>query len=231
MKLYSHPLASFCWKVLIALHESEARFDAVVVDFGNPDDVAKLNAMWSVGKIPVLDDGARGIVPETSIIIEHLNRVKPARVPLIPSEFAAALQARLWDRFFDCYVHAPMQKLVTDLRRGEGEHDAKGVDEARALITAAYAQADTHLADKTWACGSDFSIADCSALPALFYASTLVPLEGHNLERYFDRLCARPSVVKTIKGAQPYFQYYPASERIPKRFLNPHAESFATHGR
>ena len=38
-KLYYHPLASYCWKVLMALYESETPFEGVVVNLGNPDDV------------------------------------------------------------------------------------------------------------------------------------------------------------------------------------------------
>lgn len=35
LKLYYHPLASFCWKALIALHEIGALFAPHTVDLGN----------------------------------------------------------------------------------------------------------------------------------------------------------------------------------------------------
>ena len=41
LKLYYHPLASFCHKVLIALYEKGIAFEPVIVDFGNPDSAAQ----------------------------------------------------------------------------------------------------------------------------------------------------------------------------------------------
>lgn len=35
--LYSHPLSSYCWKVLIALYENGISFDARTVNLGDPE--------------------------------------------------------------------------------------------------------------------------------------------------------------------------------------------------
>ena len=37
LKLYFHPLSSFCQKVLIALYENDTPFERRVVNLGDPD--------------------------------------------------------------------------------------------------------------------------------------------------------------------------------------------------
>jgi glutathione S-transferase len=78
LTLYYHPLASFCHKVLIALYESGIDFDKRVINLGEEADRAELEAIWPLCKFPVLRDHARRRdVPETSIIIEYLDRHYP----------------------------------------------------------------------------------------------------------------------------------------------------------
>ena len=40
LKLYYHPLASFCWKALIALYENDTPFTPHIVDLGDPTSAA-----------------------------------------------------------------------------------------------------------------------------------------------------------------------------------------------
>jgi glutathione S-transferase len=219
--LYFHPLASFCHKVLIALYEQGVEFKGVLVDFGDPGDSAKFLEIWPVGKIPVLrDEKVQRTIPETTIIIEYLDRYY-AKLKLLPNDPEQLLDARLWDRFFDLYVSVPMQKIVIDRTRAETERDPKGVADAFATLATAYDMLELHLGTKTWAIGDAFTLADCSAVPALFYADTLRPFaESHpKLAAYFDRLVARPSVRRTLAEARPYFNLYPYREGIKERFL------------
>jgi glutathione S-transferase len=219
-----HPLASFCHKVLIALYENETPFEARSVDLADSESSADLIKSWAVGKIPVLrDTAADRAIPETSIIIEYLDTHYPGPVRLIPENADEALSARLWDRFFDLYVGVPMQKIVLDRRRPEYQKDPAGVSEAYEMLKTAYAMVEQHLAGKTWANGETFGIADCAALPSLFFAESLQPFsETHpNLAAYFERLLARPSVRRVIDEAGPYFQYYPYRERLSARFYQP----------
>jgi len=68
---------------------------------------------------------------------------------------------------------------------------------------------------KTWAIGDDFTLADCAAAPALFYANTVVPFaDTHkNLAAYLDRLMARPSFARVLEEAQPYFDLFPLDRK------------------
>ncbi|PDT84099.1 glutathione S-transferase family protein [Sinorhizobium sp. BJ1] len=222
LTLYIHPLASFCHKVLIALYEAGIPFEAEIVDLMDPKEHARYLEVWPAGKIPVLYDSDHDrTVPETSIIIEYLDQNYPGSVPLIPRDDALALEARLWDRFFDLYVQVPMQKIVTDTLRPTGENDRRGVADAQAALAVAYDMAEQHFKHKRFAIGESFSIADCAAAPALFYAGIVQPFNGthRNLSAYFERLLERPSFQRTLAEAKPYFDMFPYKEAIPARFL------------
>ena len=222
LTLHYHPLSSFCHKVLIALYENGTPFEGRIVDFGDPASRDPFLELWPLGKIPVLRDEARDeTIPETTIMIEYIDRHYPGRTPLFPREEKAELQARLWDRFFDLYVNVPMQKVVGDRIRGDAEKDPKGVADAESTLKVAYDLIERQMVNKTWALGEDFSVADCAAMPALFYAHTLLPFgESHpNVAAYFERILGRPSVKRTLEEAKPYFKFYPYRERLPARFL------------
>ncbi len=222
LTLFFHPLASFCHKVLIALYENETPFKGHIVDLMDERASAKFLGMWPVGKIPLLrDDGRNLTIPETTIIIEYLDRRHPGRHALLPKDAGQRLDARLWDRFFDLYVHVPMQKVVTDRLRPEGERDLRGVADAKATLSTAYDMIEQHMADRTWAIGESFSIADCAAAPALFYAGIVLPFHAShpNLAAYFERLLQRPSFKRVLAEARPYFNLFPFKNDIPARFL------------
>lgn len=219
--LYQHPLASFCHKVLIALYENGTSFESRIIDLGNEESRTSLLRLWPIGKFPVLRDEAfDSTVPETSIIIEYLDRQYPGPAPLLPPDPTDALCVRLWDRFFDHYVQEPMQKIVADKRRPKGQHDPLAVAEAEALLRTAYGMIEQQLDGKRWIVGDSFTMADCAAAPALFYAETLVPFgEQHaRLKQYYQRLLERPSFARVLEEAMPYFQYYPYHEKLPARF-------------
>src|SRR5262245_36356123 len=118
LKLYFHPLSSYCQKVLVALYENETPFEAHLVDLGNKASRADFLKIWPVGQFPVLRDDARDrTIPESSIIIEYLGQYHPGTTPLVPADADLAWQARLRDRFYDLHVHNHMQKIVGDRLR------------------------------------------------------------------------------------------------------------------
>jgi glutathione S-transferase len=212
LTLHFHPLSSFCWKALIALYENDTPFTPHFVDLGNAAERAALLKLWPIGKFPVLHDEARDqTVPESSVIIEYLDRHYPGRTRLIPVEPDLAWQTRLRDRFYDLYVHLPMQKIMGDRLRPEGSKDPNGVEEARAQLRTAYGMIERQMAAGTWAMGDTFSLADCAATPPLFYGNMVVPFgDSHkNLTAYFERLKARPSIARVLREAEPYFQMVP----------------------
>jgi glutathione S-transferase len=211
LALYFHPLASFCWKVLIALYENDTPFTSRVVDLMNQRERAESLTLSPFGKFPVLrDDDRDQIVLESTIIIEHLAQRFPGTTALLPKDPDGALRVRYWDRFYDFYVHEPMQKVVADRRRDPDKRDPFGVQQARAQLETSYTIIETEMAGKTWALGEEFTMADCSALPALYYGNRVHPLGAHTVTAaYLERLLARPSVSRVIREATPYFHLFP----------------------
>lgn len=213
LTLHYHPLSSYCWKVLVALYEREVPFTPHLVDPSDPAQAAALRALWPVGKFPVLQDGPLTL-PETSIIIEHLDRARPASPPLIPAE--DALQVRLWDRFFDLYVHEAMGRIVNDRLRPDTARDPLAVTEATARLDLAYAVAEAQLDGRSFAASDAFTLADCAAFPALFYAGVIHPFDRHpRLTAYLARLRQRPSVMRVLDEARPWFRFFPFADRLP----------------
>jgi glutathione S-transferase len=70
---------------------------------------------------------------------------------------------------------------------------------------------DGEMATRRWAAGDAFSMADCAAAPALFYANMVAPFgDTHgNAARYLARLMERPSFARAVKEAQPYLAMFP----------------------
>ncbi len=212
LTLHYHPFSSFCQKVLVALYEREVPFQGVVVNLPDPEQKAALERLWPMGKFPVLRDEARGVtVPESSLIVEYLDRAHPGPPPLVPAEPDRALEARLWDRFFDHYVELPLQKAVGDTFRPEGARDPHGVAEAHDLLERAYDLLESRLAEgASWAAGGAFTLADCGAAPALFYANMVRPFAGRpHVEAYYARLRSRPSFARAVDEARSFRPFFP----------------------
>ncbi|MEP9371499.1 glutathione S-transferase family protein [Mesorhizobium sp. KR1-2] len=212
LTLHLHPLSSYCHKTLIAFYENDVPFTANIVDLGNEASRTAFRKLWSLGKMPVLRDDARGrTVPESTIIIEYLARHYPGPVELLPTDPELALRVRLADRFYDQYVHEPMGRIVADRLRPAGQHDPFGVEQMRAALRKAYDIIEADMASRTWATGETYTMADCAASPSLFYANEVLPFgDTHkNVAAYFSRLKQRPSYARALREAEPYFHMLP----------------------
>jgi glutathione S-transferase len=154
------------------------------------------------------------MVPESSVIIEYLDQHYPGKSRFIPNDPEQSRAVRLRDRFFDLHIHLHMQKIVGDRLRPANAKDPHGVEDARTRMAAALGMAEKEIASRTWAMGESFTLADCAAAPALFYADKVAPFAGvyPNLVAYLDRLKQRPSYARALKEAEPYFQLFPKEE-------------------
>ena len=208
IELFAHPFSSYCQKAITAFYENDTPFSLRMLEPGDPA-LDEMKRIWPIGKFPVLREGER-VVPEATSIIDYLHVHRPGPVRLIPDDPDAAIEVRLMDRFFDNYVATPQQKLVFDLIRPEGDRDPAGVAEARLMLDKAYAWLDERMAGREWAAG-DFSLADVSAGPQLFYADWSHPMDGQfpNVAAYRQRLMARPAFARAIDEARPYRSYFP----------------------
>jgi glutathione S-transferase len=208
LALYAHPFSSYCQKVLIALYENATPFSLHML--ADAEVAREFAALWPLKRMPLLRDDGRTIV-ESSIIIEHLAQHHAGPVRLLPDDPKAALEARFMDRFFDNYVMTPMGRIVSDCLRAPAERDPRTVAEAKQLLDTAYAWLDVRMASREWAIGDNFSLADCAAAPALFYADWTHPIDDgfSHARSYRNRLLRRPSFARAVKEARPYRPLFP----------------------
>ncbi len=209
LELFAHPFSSYCQKVLIALYENAIPFELRMLEPGSPGQ-EELARIWPLERFPLLREGDR-VVFEATSIVDYLHVHHPGPVALIPADPDAAVEVRMLDRFFDNYVSNPQASVVFNAIRDEKDRDPVGDDKARAMLDTAYRWLDEKMADRTWAAGGEFSLADCAAAPALFYADWTheIGAEFANVRAYRNRLLDRASFARAVDEARPWRKLFP----------------------
>ena len=112
------------------------------------------------------------------------------------------------------------RSIVGDRLRPEESRDPFGVEQAKEQLRKVYPMIEQELGSKPWIMGDAFTLADCAAAPALFYANIVVPFDPSQkaLIAYLDRLMARPSYARVLREAGPYFKYYPFEKDLRERY-------------
>ncbi len=210
LKLYGHPFSSYTQKVLIALYENNVSFEFCCIAPDTPQHSAEWLQRWPLRKFPLLVDNEHNVV-ESSIIIEYLHLNYPGPVRLLPADPTATLEVRFLDRFFDLHVMNIVQHAVSGALTGDSVKRQEGLAFAAEKLELAYAWLEEHLANKTWAAGSEFTLADCAAAPSLFYADWThrISEKFPVLRAYRARLLARPSFARAVEEARPFRTYFP----------------------
>jgi glutathione S-transferase len=195
--VHGHPFSSYCQKVTIAFHEVGLAYEWRKIE--DAAGFSELKRLWPVGLMPVVAGNDQTVV-ESSIIIE-----------CFAPKLVTSLDVRFLDRFFDLYVMTPMQKVVSDALRAEGERDPRGVADAKARLEVSYEWLDGRLGVQGWATDEGFTLADCAAAPSLFYADWVHPIAEKfpNTRAYRERLLAHPSVKRAVEEARPYRKFFP----------------------
>ncbi|WP_134679499.1 glutathione S-transferase family protein [Paracoccus ravus] len=220
LTFYGHPLSSYSQKVLIALYETGVPFTFRQIDLDKDDDRALMASIEPMGRMPGLQDSARGVIlSQSSVMIEYIDRHYPGPHRLLPQDPDQALLARQWARFFDFQIMQVMQQIV-DARLFMAEGAEPQVTAfAHGKLDLAYAALDQHLTGREWALG-DYGVVECAASPSLFYAGILRPFDDYPaLSDYFERLLERPSFHRARIDALPYLGWFPFQDLIPARFL------------
>ncbi len=210
LQLFAHPFSSYCQKVLTALYENDTPFELRMLGPDTPDVAAEWCKLWPMKRMPVLKDGDETVM-EATVIVEYVGLNHPGPVSFLPADPKAALTARMMDRFFDNYIMTPMQKVVFNQIRPEADRDPYGVNEAKAMLDDAYGWLDATMANREWAAGDAFSLADCAASPSLFYADWVHPIPETfaHVRAYRARLLARPAFARAVDEGRPYRNFFP----------------------
>ena len=208
LELFGHPFSSYTWKVLIPLYADGTQFEFRQVP-ENEENYAELKRVWPFGKFPLLLDDGKPVM-ETTCIIEHLQAYHRGTNIWIP-DGELGRKVRFLDRFFDLYVQGNMQPAVNHALRPEGKGDPYGAEQGRNNLRLAYDWLEGNLPDGGWAAGDTFSLADCAAAPALFYADWVEEIgDGRpKVKAYRSRLLAHPQVAHVVDEARPYRPYFP----------------------
>jgi glutathione S-transferase len=206
--LFGHPFSSYTWKVLIPLYADATEFEFRQVP-ENEENYAELKRIWPAGRFPLLLDDGEPVI-ETTPIIEHLQAKHPGPNAWIP-DGELGRRVRFLDRFFDLYVQGNMQPAVNHALRPEGKGDAYGAELGRKNLDIAYDWLEANLPESSWAAGEQFTLADCAAAPALFYADWVEEIgpERPKLAAYRARLLKHPIVARVVDEARPYRPYFP----------------------
>ena len=207
MKLYYNPISTYSQKTLIAFYEKGIEFEPNIVSLMDPEARAAYLEIYPLVKIPclVLDDGH--IVPESSIIIEYIDGMAEPR--LIDGDSEQTRKIRFKDRMIDLYLNDTIVTLLFQGMKPEAERDQERIDTAKFRVSTIYNFMENELGSQSFAQGDTFSMADCAAAPALFYAEQIAPFAEHkNISAYWDRLKERASVQRTLEEARPALESF-----------------------
>ena len=205
MKLYYHPLSSYCHKVLTACYERAIEFTPEIVSLMDDEQRGAYLEIYPLGKIPLLigDDGHR--VPESSIIVEYLDTHLDNPPKLIPEDPDRSRQVRFKDRMYDLYLNESVTQLLFEGAKPETNRDRALLERCHRRIAVMYAFMEQSFENQTWSSGETFSLSDCAAVGPLYYASRVAPFEAHaNVTAYWQRLQMRPSVRRVLEEAAPH---------------------------
>jgi glutathione S-transferase len=207
MKLYYHPLSTYSQKVMIAFNEKGLSYEPCIVDLTTPEGRAAYEQVNPLGKIPFLKPSEDWQVPESTSIIEYLEDKFPRTTRLIPAAGGdAAREVRFMDRMSDFYFNDPVVELLFQ-QLGFRAKDEDKAARARKYVAMTYAHWDKRLAAQPLMCDDSFSLADCAAIPAMFYARSVAPFDSFpNVVAYWRRAEQRPSYAKVKAEFEPIWK-------------------------
>ena len=207
MKFYYHPISSYCQKVLVAMYEKGIEFEPHVIALMDPEERAKYREVYPMGKVPLLIVDDDHLIPESSTIIEYLDEI--AEPKLVFGDAEQRRKIRFKDRMFDLYLNESVSTLLFQSMKPESERDQERIDTAKFRIDTMYDFMEQELGEQPYANGEKFSMSDCAATPALFYAQRAAPFDSYkNISAYWDRLASRPSVQRVISEAEPHIRAF-----------------------
>ncbi len=165
----------------IALHEVGADFEARPISFRKDENrTPEFLALNPLGQVPVLVIDGRPLT-EVAGILFYLARLFP-EAGLLPREIEDEARVVAWMSFIAATVHPARRQ---------------GLDHPRQIC----AKADARLGPADWTVGETCSIADIHLFRLFwrFFNSLKPPAEEFpNLVRHYERMMARPAVIRTI---------------------------------
>jgi glutathione S-transferase len=207
MDLYFSYTSTYSQKVLLGFYEKSVPFNPQRLDLGDRQAHARYREFYPFGKVPLLvrDDGR--MIPESSIILEYIDHRFPRGPQLIPADHEQALHVRLLDRMCDQFLNDPVVTLILESWKLPGQQNVDVIDNATEKVGLMYRYLGDHLEGREFLAGDHFTLADCAAIPPLYYARAFADFASiDNLQRYWERVSQRPALLKLQNEAKPYVQ-------------------------
>ncbi|MHB8382615.1 MAG: glutathione S-transferase family protein [Candidatus Binataceae bacterium] len=201
MKLYNMNLSNFATKCRIAIYDKGAPVEIVPVP-NNDSKSPEYLRINPLGKVPAMDADDL-MIAESEVINEYLEDKFPTPA-LLPKSPEGRARVRAFTRFHDLYLEPPLRALFGQMNPKTRED--KVVNEKLSDINLRLDQLDKMLAESGFACGSEFTLADCALAPTIFYTVNLLgmfgakpPLEARpKVAAWWTHVQTRPSVKKAI---------------------------------
>jgi glutathione S-transferase len=200
--VYGSVLSPFVARVLLA-----CAFKGLATETAMPKDgikgpeYLKLNPF---GKIPTIKDGGM-VLYESAVIVDYLD-VKYKKKKLIPAAAKAMGQARLVATIAAEYVQAPGLKFFRMKR--SNQNVPADIEAATADLNKGLDVLEKTFSSKKYAGGSAPTVADCFAIPALFFAVHAAALFGikdaigsrKKVRAYWERMHKDKVAGKILQG-------------------------------
>lgn len=206
MRLYVYPHSPLSRKVLLAVYEKGLSIEReVIAPYDEPGKRRLRQTYHPLATIPmlILDDGTP--MPESSIIVEYLDRSFSHAPELLPRDPMAALHARALDRLGDVLLNATSY-LAWALRKPKGEQHESKVAASFETVRSALSWLDIRLASNSYLFGESLTFADLGAICAV--ASLLADQTLHDLapwpgvSRWHQAVTHRPAWRRMIEDAR-----------------------------
>jgi glutathione S-transferase len=195
MKLYYSPGACSLAPHIIAreaaVPEELIRVDLRTHTIGSQHDFLKINPR---GYVPVLEvDGE--MHTEVVALVQYLAELAPESNLLPAAGSAARFRASQWLGFISSELH----KTLSPWLFREDAHDSTK-NAVRAKIASRFAELESHLADRSYLMGEQFTVADAYAFTIVSWSSFLkIDLKPYpKLQAYQARVAARPKVREAL---------------------------------
>ncbi|MDX2224980.1 MAG: glutathione S-transferase family protein [Rhodospirillaceae bacterium] len=170
--IYGAPLSPFVARVLLVCGYKGLKYEITMPKDGiKSPTYLKLNPL---GKIPTIVDG-KTVLFESPVIVDYLD-AKSKKKRLVPSAAKALGQARLVAAIAGDYVQAPGLTIFRAIRAKS--NDQAVIDAAKAELAKGLDALEHVISSKKYAAGASPTVADCFAVPALFFATEVGKLVG-----------------------------------------------------
>jgi glutathione S-transferase len=190
MKLFYNPLSTYSQKALLAFYEKQVDFEREIVHLFDPEANARHREMYPIGKIPVLKPSEDHMIPESSIIVEYLD-----------GHYSSGTR-----------LNDPLTALLFQGMKAEDQRDPTLIEQKARLVDISYRYLNQELEKHDWLHSSGFSMADCAAMPVLFYARQARPFDDYpQIKAYWERAEMRDSWQKNLQELVPALEAFRAA--------------------